>query len=146
MSTTRLHFACCSIGSLSEVLSTLQQHKCDYNEVDHIGRTALHISAQNGKLVEIEVLVSYGANFSAKDNNGRTPMDMAIDNDKIKCYRFLMFQLPMFKWSTEHLLEYIEIYKSIDIIYLELEKQLLNESVSSDTMVNNKDIANRKKI
>ena len=51
--------------------------KCRNEQIKFMGRTALHIAVQNGKVDCVKVLVSAGSSLEAKDQRGRTPIDVA---------------------------------------------------------------------
>ena len=52
--------------------------------VQFMGRTALHIAVQNGKVNCVKVLVNAGAPLDAKDQRGRTPIDIANESKNKK--------------------------------------------------------------
>jgi ankyrin repeat protein len=59
-----------------EAVKVLLEQKVDVNVASDTGQTALHYAALSMDAV-VELLVKNGANVSAKDSQGRTPMDMA---------------------------------------------------------------------
>jgi ankyrin repeat protein len=59
-----------------EAVKVLLEHHVDLNVATDTGQTALHYAALTMDSV-VEVLVKSGANMNAKDNQGRTPLDMA---------------------------------------------------------------------
>ena len=63
--------------SIDEELSALSLLECnaDPNGVDSLGGTALHCKCSPGM---VALLVRYGANVRAQDNNGDTPLHMAL--------------------------------------------------------------------
>ena len=50
------------------------------NTKQFMGRTALHIAVQNGKVDCVKALVSAGSSLEAKDQRGRTPLDIANES------------------------------------------------------------------
>lgn len=67
----------------------------------------IHIAATNGDAESIHHLLEYGANLEELDDNGRTPLAIAIEEGHPKCAGFLMDQgarpasrwLPVFTWN-----------------------------------------------
>ncbi|KAL2740342.1 hypothetical protein V1478_000483 [Vespula squamosa] len=53
------------------------------------GMTALHIAAKNNFIDLVKLLLSYGAIYNEKDNEGKVPMDLSMDKDIIDYLRFL---------------------------------------------------------
>lgn len=51
----------------------------DLNATNNKGRTALHIAVAQGDLDTIDILLAQGANPYMQDNEGRTPIDFATD-------------------------------------------------------------------
>jgi ankyrin repeat protein len=61
-----------------EVPQYLLDQGSDIEKADHVcGWTALHRSARYGHINVLSLLMSYGANLYAVDNEGRTPIDLA---------------------------------------------------------------------
>ncbi len=68
----------------------LLEHGADINARDPHGRTALHLAAIRGVRTDyLEVLVKFGADPSATDNNGETPLDSARRAGKSKAAALL---------------------------------------------------------
>lgn len=57
----------------------------DCNSVDVHGSSVLHYAAWYGEIAMIEALIQHGANLNVQDNNGFTPLDLAlhVGNDHI---------------------------------------------------------------
>lgn len=51
---------------------------CDINAVITNGRTALHLAVDRGHFRIVERLVGYGCKLDIKDNNGDTPLHVAV--------------------------------------------------------------------
>ena len=50
----------------------------DVNAVNAAGDTALHVAAEGGNDVVVEVLAEHGANLNSKNNRGQTPLTVAM--------------------------------------------------------------------
>lgn len=61
-----------------EAIQLLVEHGADINSVDAKGRTALHGAAMQGYNDVIRFLAAQGANLSAEDSGGHTPLDTAL--------------------------------------------------------------------
>jgi hypothetical protein len=59
-------------------MEILLEHGCDINRANKDGTTALHVVAQRGDLKLADFLFGYEANLDARDNQGRTPADLAL--------------------------------------------------------------------
>ena len=63
----------------------------EFSRVDSLGLTCLHLAAQQGRTDVVTMLVRYGnelhtaKHLSAKDNRGKTPLDLARANKKTAC-------------------------------------------------------------
>ncbi len=44
-------------------------------------RTPLHLEAMTGQLDDVKVLLSHGAKLDARDSEGKTPLDLARENE-----------------------------------------------------------------
>jgi hypothetical protein len=60
------------------LVAVLQTNKFDVNSRDISGRTALHNSAEHGYESIIQMLLEYGANPHLHDENGQTPLMLAV--------------------------------------------------------------------
>ena len=61
----------------------IQAYYIDVNKKSNNNRTLLHIAAQKGCTEACELLLDNDADVNAKDNDGRTPLDVAL-TDEIK--------------------------------------------------------------
>ena len=52
----------------------------DIDAVDIIGRTPLHIAAYNGLADAVNILLQRNATLDIRDKQGKTPLDIAVDN------------------------------------------------------------------
>lgn len=57
---------------------------------DELGRGALHLAAQEGRIDLIRGLLSKGANINCQDNNGWTPLHSAASNQQFKACSVLL--------------------------------------------------------
>ena len=64
-----------------EVVKKLIQAGGDVNEQTEYGSTALHAASENGHLEVITALLTAGADTTIKSNSGRTPHDVAKNQD-----------------------------------------------------------------
>ena len=64
----------------TDVIHKLLQRGADVNKRDRDdGRTALHCSARKNNTDAIRLLLQNGASTTIKDNEGRTPIDYALE-------------------------------------------------------------------
>ena len=49
----------------------------DINKPDSSGQTALHLAVSKGMVRMVKLLIENGSRYDIKDENGRTPMDLA---------------------------------------------------------------------
>ena len=68
---------------------------------DHLGKTLLHILAEQGNLVLCDALLAYGSNPNAKEGCGTTPLHLAVVNNNVEICRLLtencaMYEGPLF--------------------------------------------------
>jgi len=61
-----------------EVAKALVTAGLDVNVGDHYGRTPLHIAASDGDLPMVEYLLEAGANPTARDKQGKSPLGLAV--------------------------------------------------------------------
>ena len=74
-----------------QVAHALINAGADVNAQSHDGYTALHIAAQNDKLLAIiRALIATGANPNIANNNGNTPLLMAVKAGDIRISRILI--------------------------------------------------------
>jgi uncharacterized protein len=67
-----------ALGDSAEVIRELATHGADINaRTRDDAQTPLHIAAAMGKMKAVEALVALGADVTAKDSQGRTPVDAA---------------------------------------------------------------------
>jgi len=68
-------------GNMEKVVSLLEKENINIdftNQVD--GKTLLHLAAEQGNLVLLALLIGKGANPCARDEQGRTPLNIALQN------------------------------------------------------------------
>ena len=69
---------CAAMLNQTDVIHKLLQRGADVNKRDRYhGQTALHCSALNNITDTIRLLLENGASTTIKDNEGRTPIDLA---------------------------------------------------------------------
>ena len=73
----------------AEIDSFFAEYGCDVQAVDDKGRTLLHHAATTAKMVVARLLVSDGADVMAKDADGFTPLDYAIEEENPAMVEFL---------------------------------------------------------
>ena len=57
---------------------------------DHALKTPLHFAAENGALSVLLAIISRGAGIDPTDADERTPLQLAIENNKYACVRSLI--------------------------------------------------------
>jgi ankyrin repeat protein len=67
----------------------------DLNRQDRSGRTALYWAAEYGHLAVVKQLIDVGADPSIKSENGRTPIDIAIDRGREDMKEALLHSKPL---------------------------------------------------
>ncbi|QOD38383.1 ankyrin repeat domain-containing protein [Candidatus Wolbachia massiliensis] len=67
----------------------LKTGKIDLNATDKDGWTVLHHAIHNGHLDKVKYLVEEGADFEIKDKGGKSPLDLAVDNQNNEIVEFL---------------------------------------------------------
>jgi ankyrin repeat protein len=60
------------------------------DEKDTNGQTALHIAAEYGNDIFIDIILQKGGNPNLKDNNGQTPLHIAASNGYLSCLTLLL--------------------------------------------------------
>ncbi|XP_064383739.1 ankyrin-3-like [Halichondria panicea] len=95
---TPLHYAC-YWGSVELVTPLLSRDSsCEYmNAQDGNQDTALHIASRCGHKAIIKLLVSRGAAKRAKNKDGKTPVDLAIQHEHKKAAKTLEKKSPWLK-------------------------------------------------
>ena len=74
----------------TDVIRELLQRGADVNKRDrNHGQTALHWSAMNNSTDAIQLLLENGASTTIKDKKGRTPIDVARENNHQKAVLLL---------------------------------------------------------
>ncbi|RCI09475.1 hypothetical protein L249_3995 [Ophiocordyceps polyrhachis-furcata BCC 54312] len=63
---------------VENMLFSLSKEKV--NDTDELGNTALHEAAANGRLTQVQNLIDYGADVSARNQMGREPLHLAVEN------------------------------------------------------------------
>jgi len=61
----------------------------DVNAVDENGEAALHKAARNGHVIVCHVLIKRGARADLQNNDGKTAVDLARENNHMECVEYL---------------------------------------------------------
>ena len=69
-------------GNMDVMNFLLQQQIIDINAPGRQGLSPLHFASRSGKLEAAQALLNTGANPNALDSMGKTPLDLAIINNK----------------------------------------------------------------
>jgi len=79
------------VHALSDMYQIFLDHpKIDVNLRNHAGETALHYMAKSGTPTKIfKMMIDAGADCNVRDGNGRTPLDVAVSNNKTEAAEFL---------------------------------------------------------
>lgn len=72
------------VGSnkIRDLMKLLLVHLADPNATNKDGRTCLHRAARYGHRDSAKLLLHYRANVAARDNKGKTPLDLAREHRK----------------------------------------------------------------
>ena len=79
---TLLHIAAFN-GRLDIIRYFVDEKKVDINKADNDGEIALHFAAKSDKMTVVKFLLNKGADSSLKDQDGKTPRDLA-DSENMK--------------------------------------------------------------
>lgn len=63
------------------------------NSMEHPYARSLHEAAAHGKLTLCQELISHGASILEQDNDGKTPIDRALEKDHLVIATYLLMQL-----------------------------------------------------
>src|SRR5438105_10245956 len=64
-------------GDIEQVTRLLEQGEIDINAKDEHGRTSLHLASWKGYLGISKLLLAFGANIEAQDDDKQTPLHFA---------------------------------------------------------------------
>jgi ankyrin repeat protein len=78
------------LGLTSESLYTLLPQITCIDEVDSLGRSALHLAAYKSDFHAIELLLARGAKSGLIDNTGKTPLHISAALDSVPCTKSLI--------------------------------------------------------
>ena len=84
---TSMHIA--ALAGHADILSLLLGHGVDPND-RYYGRTALHRASLNGNVEAGQCLVDHGADIHARDNQGWTPLFLAVFSRHLEFARMLL--------------------------------------------------------
>jgi len=74
-----------------DVVECLLEHGAKVDVPDgEKGRTPLHVAVRSGNLKAAELLISYGAEIDARDNDGATPLHCAVEGGNLDCIKLLI--------------------------------------------------------
>jgi ankyrin repeat protein len=76
---TSLHYA---VSKCASIIQVFWAKKGDLNAKNYEGRSPLHLAAQVGNANAVKELIELGANPTVRDNDGKTPLDIAVDGNK----------------------------------------------------------------
>ncbi|KAL1868907.1 hypothetical protein Daus18300_005743 [Diaporthe australafricana] len=78
----------------THLMKYLLSHGARTNQVDSLGRTAAHWAVINQRRMDLETLVESGADISATDNFGRSPLHFAASKEDVNLLRYILGKLP----------------------------------------------------
>lgn len=71
-------------GSAERMKKAVQAEPTQVNDVDELGRTALHLAAARGDAEIVQILLAAGADAAARDASGRLPIDLAKNTEVVR--------------------------------------------------------------
>ncbi|VDO14467.1 unnamed protein product [Rodentolepis nana] len=74
------------------IANELLMNGADVNGVDVFGRTALHVAVDNDDEASVSILISHNCNLEKYDNDGLTPLTLAVEKNNIYMVRYLVAQ------------------------------------------------------
>src|SRR5271168_5124134 len=80
----------CLTFSVRDVDSNSLEIKEYLDQRGALGRTALHLAANNGHYQTVEILVMAGADLNAKDLTEATPLSLATEKGRQRIFKFLV--------------------------------------------------------
>ena len=84
-----LHY-CCRIDDNARICSLLLQSGGNVNGEDHGAGRPIHESIMHGKLPQLALLISHGAEIDCKTSKGEFPLNLAVGNNNIAAIRLLL--------------------------------------------------------
>lgn len=78
----------------------------DLNATNHEGDTVLHKACNEDWDEGVELFISKGANLSVKNQKGQTALDIAIENNSIRCLALLFQKQPPDHARLQQLMEH----------------------------------------
>lgn len=78
-------FTACRRNEISMIQALLNNNPGLVRSIGLHGYTPLHVAAEKGYPACVNLLIEYGAEVDAKDENGLTPLIMAVCKQNIKC-------------------------------------------------------------
>ncbi|XP_015189072.1 PREDICTED: ankyrin-3-like [Polistes dominula] len=88
---TLLHFA--AVKGYEYIIKTVLEKATKSHDIVNIetvnGMTALHLAAQHNSMKIVQLLLSYGAIYNAKNEDGQMPIDLSTDQDIINYFKFI---------------------------------------------------------
>ncbi|CVK96701.1 related to ankyrin 3 [Fusarium mangiferae] len=86
---TPLHTAT-KYGTLRALSTFVDQPGVDLNARNHLGQTPVHVAASINRAEGLYILMRKGADINSLDNEGRTPLDYAVERDNKPSSQFLI--------------------------------------------------------
>ena len=82
-------FICaCAHGNI-EIMKYLYGKGARVEKIEWMGKSGLHLAAQNGHIEAVEWLVEIGANGLLKNRMGQTPLDLALGNYRTEIVKIM---------------------------------------------------------
>jgi ankyrin repeat protein len=77
-------FKACVVGDEEAVRRLIVADDVNFKAVDPTGSSALHVAADNGHTKIVEILIHYGIDINAANNEGQTALMLATRGGKLK--------------------------------------------------------------
>lgn len=92
-----IHYAVKYNSCLEPLLDAIKKYcvPCDLNDTNNEKQSALHLAVVLGSQRSASTLLKYGASYSVRDSQGRTPLHIAAYDDRLAVIKTLLDHIPL---------------------------------------------------